>query len=283
MALARKYQMGGLLQPLSLLDLNTPKGTSVSERDTILRSRVLHLGQFFTEEKSTAEAIKEIVRTLRKEGLGDVSYGEEQQHIRDQLKLLHQPHDDDVVLYHGLLWKTGGDNGWTLRRNPGECKVLPYIPPILEASKLGTSAEICFLGEYIKEEEYELSDDISRIISDPENWREISILEFMNGCLPRSKVAPADGPTSQPVVQIITSKDQKLTWRNAGDNDHQNDEEVFANAEDRFYVRTNSDMRKLYEGRPPVARGMSLGQFASEYVPTSYICRLAASVELILP
>ena len=65
MALARKYQMGGLIQPLSLLDINTPKDTSVSEEDTILRGRVLHLGQIITEEKSTADAIKGIVGTLR--------------------------------------------------------------------------------------------------------------------------------------------------------------------------------------------------------------------------
>ena len=264
-ALARKYQMVGMVQPLSLLDMNTPKGTSVSEEDTILRSRALHLGKIITEEKSTAEAIKEIGRTLRREGLDDVSYGDELQHIRAQLKLQHQPHDDDVVLYHALLWKTGGDDGWTLRRNPGECKVLPYLPHILEANKLGVSAEMCFRGECIEEEEHELSDDISRIVSDPENWTEVSILEFLNGCLPRSKVAPAEGPTSQPVVQIITSKDQKLTWRNASDNENQNDEEVFANAEGNLYVRTNSDMRKLYEGRPPAVREMRLGQFASEY------------------
>ena len=265
MALAYKYQMGGLVQPLSLLDMNTPKGTSVSEEDTILRSRALHLGQNITQEKSTADAIKEIVTTLRREGLDEASYGEELQHIQAQLKLLNKPHDDDVVLYHALIWKSGGLNGWTLRRNTGECKVLPYLPHILEASKLGGIVEMCFLGEHIREEEHELSEDISRIVPDPENWTEISILEFLNGCLPRSKVAPAEGPTSQPVVQINTSKDQNLTWRNASDKDNQNDEDVFANAEDRFYVRTNSDMRKLYEGRPPAAREMRLGQLASEY------------------
>ena len=265
-ALARKYQIGGLVQPLSLLDMNTARGTSVSEEDIILRGRALHLGQTIREEKGTVEAIKEIVKILRREGLDDVSYnGEELQYIRAQLKLLHQPHDDDVVLYHALLWKTGGDNGWTLRRNAGECKVLPYLPHVLEANKLGMSAEMCFLGECIKEEEYEISDDISRIVSHPENWAEVSILEFLNGCLPRSKVASAEGPTSQPVVQIITSNDQNLTWRNASDNDNQNDEEIFANTEGHFYVRTNSDMRKLYEGRPPRVRGMRLGQFASEY------------------
>ena len=265
MALARKYQMGERVEPLSLLDMNTPQGTHASKEDTILRGRALHMGQNMSEEKSTAEAIKEIVRILRRERLEDVSFGDELEHIRDQLILLHQPHDDDVVLYHALLWKTGGDNSWTLKRNTGECKVLPYLPHILEASKLGMSAEMCFLGEHIKEEEHELSEDISMMVSDPENWREVSVLEFLNGCLPRSKVAPAEGPTSQPVVQIVSSNDQNLTWRVAGDNDNQNDEDVFANAQDRLYVRTNSDMRKLYEGRPPAVRNMRLGQLASEY------------------
>ena len=265
MALARKYQMGGLIQPLSLLDINTPKDTSVSEEDTILRGRVLHLGQIITEEKSRVDAIKGIVGTLRREGLDEVSYGEELEHIRAQLELQDQSRDDDIVLYHAMLWRTGGDHGWTLRRNPGECEVLPYVPHILEANKMGMSAEMCFLGECLKEEEQELCEDISRIVPDPENWTEISILEFLNGCLPRSKVAPAEGPTSQSVVQMITSKDPKLTWKNASEHDHQNDEEIFANPEGRFYVRTNSDMRKLYEGRPPAVRGMCLGQLASEY------------------
>ena len=264
-ALAQKYQMGGLVQPLSLLDMNTPRGTSVSEEDTILRGRALHLGQNITEEKSTAEAIKDIVGILRREGLDEGSYGEELLYIQEELVLQHQPHDDDTVLYHALLWRTGGDNAWTLRRNPGECEVIPYLPHIIEANRLGMSAEICFFGEYLQEEEHELSEDISRILPDPENWTEVSILEFLNGCLPRSKVAPAEGPTSQPVVQIITSKDPKLTWKNASEKDDMNDEEVFANAEGRFYVRTNSDMRKLFEGRPPIMKGMSFGQLASEY------------------
>ena len=264
MALARKHQMGGPAEPLSLLDMNTPSGTSLTEEDAILRGRALYLAQK-TEGKNTAEAIGIIARILRREGLADVSFGDELQHIGDQLKLLNHPYNDDVIMYHALLWKTRGDNGWTLRRNIGECEVLPYLPHILEANKLGVSAEMCFLGEHITEEEQGLSEDISKIVSDPENWKEVSILEFLNGCLPRSKVAPAEGPTSQPVVQIITTKDQNLTWRNANDNDDQNDEEVFSNNEGRFYVRTNSDVRKLYEGRPPEAKGMSLGQLASEY------------------
>ena len=265
MAIAQENQMGGPIQPLSLLDMNTPVGIHVTEEDVILRGRALHLGQTFPKERITAEAIKEVAGILMREGLDYVSYGSELRNIRAQLVSKQQPHSDDLVLYHALLWKTGGDNGWTWRRNTGECEVLPYLPQVLEANRLDMSAEICFRGEHIKEEVHNLSEDVSRIVPDPENWREISILEFINGCLPRSKISPAVGPTSQPIVQIVTSKDENLTWKKANENDNQTDEEVFVNHENCQYVRTNSDIRKLYEGRPLAVREMRLSQFACEY------------------
>ena len=264
-ALAREHQMGGPVQPLSLLYMNTPEGIHVTEEDVILRGRALHLGQEFSKETSTAEAIKEVTRMLLREGLDTVSYGKELQNIRDQLVAKQQPYSDDVVLYHALLWKTGGDNGWTLKRNTGECQVKAFLPHVLEANKLDMSAEMCFQGEHIKEGVYEQREDISRIVPDPENWREISILEFVNGCLPGSKVSSAVGPTSQPIVQIVTSKDENLTWKTASESDNQTDEDVFVNYENCLYVRTNSDIRKLYEGRPLAVREMRLGQLACEY------------------
>ena len=257
--------MGGPVQPLSLLDMNTPEGIDVTEKDVILRGRALHLGQAFSKERITADAIKEVVRILIREGLDDVSYGSELNYIRAQLFSKQQPHSDDLVLYHALLWKTGGDNQWTLRRNTGECEVKPYLPFLLEANKLEMSAEVCFRGEHIKEEVNVISEDIARIVPDAENWREISVLQFVNGCLPRSKVSPAVGPTSQRTVQIVTSKDENLTWKKASENDNQTDEEVFLNDENCQYVRTDTDIRKLYEGRPLAVREMRLGQLASEY------------------
>ena len=70
---------------------------------------------------------------------------------------------------------------------------------------------------------------------------------------------------SQPIVQIVTSKDENLTWQRASEKDNQTDEEVFVNDENCLYVRTNSDIRKLYEGRPLAVREMRLGQLACEY------------------
>ena len=257
--------MGGPVQPLSLLDMNTPEGIDVTEKDVILRGRALHLGQAFSKERITADAIKEVVRILIREGLDDVSYGSELNYIRAQLFSKQQPHSDDLVLYHALLWRTGGDNKWTLRRNTGECEVKPYLPFLLEANKLEMSAEVCFRGEHIKEEVNVISEDIARIVPDAENWREISVLQFVNGSLPRSKVSPAVGPTSQRTVQIVTSKDENLTWKKASENDNHTDEEVFLNDENCQYVRTDTDIRKLYEGRPLAVREMRLGQLASEY------------------
>ena len=67
------------------------------------------------------------------------------------------------------------------------------------------------------------------------------------------------------MVQIVTSKDEKLTWKTASENDKQTDEEVFVNDENGLYVRTNSDIRKLYEGRPLAVKEMRLCQLACEY------------------
>ena len=59
-----------------------------------------------------------------------------------------------------------------------------------------------------------------------------------------------------------------MTWREAVDSDIQKGEELFTSGEDKEYVRTDTDIRKLYEMRPtaPAARQMVLGQFAGEYI-----------------
>ena len=98
---------------------------------------------------------------------------------------------------------------------------------------------------------------------------EVSLIEFINGCLPDEHCLTEQ--RSQPITQVITSKDRKLMWNAAQDRDNERGEVVFANQaeegeeEDRNYVRTKSDVRILYEMRPPRLRNMVLGFFASNY------------------
>ena len=66
-------------------------------------------------------------------------------------------------------------------------------------------------------------------------------------------------------MQVIATKDRNLTWRGALDSDNQSGEAVFKSEDGKFFVRTNSDVRKLYEERPDCMQPMRLGQLATEY------------------
>ena len=118
-------------------------------------------------------------------------------------------------------------------------------------------------------ETYKLKNDIARCLSDsegdftPETWREISILDFIYSSLPDE--CKVSGLTHQSVVQVITSRASDLKWREAVDSDNQKHEDIFSSAAEKEYVRTDGDIRKLYEMRPAVIKKMTLGQFASEY------------------
>ena len=60
--------------------------------------------------------------------------------------------------------------------------------------------------------------------------------------------------------------DPKLNWREACDNDEVRGEEVFvSSAGEKSYVRRDSDIRVLYEGRPDLMAEMRLGELAAEY------------------
>ena len=55
---------------------------------------------------------------------------------------------------------------------------------------------------------------------DPKDWAEVSLMEFINGCLPDEYRLSEE--RSQPITEVITSKEKKLTWKEAKDNDNQN-------------------------------------------------------------
>ena len=267
--LARKHQVKGNLQPISCITMFSPVGIQVSEFEHQVRGRIVQLGESL-EEEDCVRGVLSIMATLRREGL--VNWGfdrDDATTIGRSLRVFmeNQPQEvmKDILMYHVLVFKTAGDNVWTLRRGPGETKVVPYLPSILEASSIGMSGEICIGGEYLLPTEGHISEEVKEYIVDYEHWQEISLLEYVNASLPTDKIVRLQGPTSQPIVPVRTTKDRKLLWRAAKDSDNQNGEEVFQAELEDLYVRSFSDFRILYENLPEHARNMVLGQLLSQY------------------
>ena len=268
-ALALKHQVKRTPQPISCITMFTPEDVQVSALEHQLRGRLVQLGEAL-EGGDCLQGVTRIMATLRAEGLGNWAFEREDALIigSDLRSFLeNQPEEvkTDLLMYHILVFKTAGANVWTMRRDPGECKAIPYLPTILEASALGMSAEVCISGEYLQPIERDISEEVKQLITDIENWQEISVLEYVNACLPADKIDRVKGATSQPIIPVRTDKDRKLLWRSAQDSDNQCGETVFEDQTEELYVRNYSDIRIVYESLPEQARNMVLGQLLSQY------------------
>ena len=264
-ALAEKHQMDGPAQPLSLVIMQTPKGVKASRDEIFLRGRAVQLGQMIS--RAGTEAIKDVATKLMEEGLADMEIDDEVVRIlQDQGfgTLITLSEGQMVIAYHSLLRRTGIPGSWTFPRDVGENKVVPFLPHLLEVTQMPMKADTVTNGEAYHTEENFLREDIAKLIEEPENWTEVSILEFFNSALPkRSQVR---GLKSQPIVQVMSMRDPKLKWRDARDNDEQRGEELFVcNPGGKLYVRRDTDMRVLYEGRPRSMGELRLGQLSAEY------------------
>ena len=236
------------------------------------RRRVIELGEQYGPGVTCEDAIVEIMRTLMVEGFYfDVNSinVEIKQVIQDQIPGFDRSDVRTrlIILYHAFICQTNTKK-WTLPRNPGECRVEAYIPRILQVTKMKVTAETeVYGGGEVQLEDTDLKSDVSKHITDPDAWKEISILEYVNGQLPEDDRLV--GPRSQRLVQVVTSKGDKVSWREAQDHDIQSGEDIFVNQdeedEDKGYVRSKSDVRRLYEARPEKMMGMRLGQLAAEY------------------
>ena len=285
-ALAKKHQAVGDSQPLSMAILFTPAGVQPSVEEIEFRRRAIELGKQFSTDVGCEEAIVEIVRMLAREGLHcpPQSIDREMVNMLDnQIGDVNRSEEMVKVLriYHFLLWKTAGDESWTVRRNPGESNSIPYLPHFLLANQTRMEAETVLSKRMAQIEEEQLSSGLMRVLAsaeelpgetvlNPQDWTEVSLMEFINGCLSDEHCLTEE--RSQPITQVITSKDRKLTWKEAQDSDNQRGDVIFANQaeegegeETKYYVRTKSDVRILYEMRPPSMRSMVLGFFASRY------------------
>ena len=270
--LARAHQADGPPQPLSMVLIFRGEDVLVSAQQMVHRKRVIELSQQYGPEVACEDAIVEIMRTLLVEGLYiDFNNVEEEikQVIEEQIPSADRSEVRTrlIIVYHTFICQTNTTKRWTLPRNPGECTVEAYLPRILQVCKMKVIAETEVYGGGIQFRDTYLENDVSKHITNPDAWKEISILEFVNSQLPED--VRLVGPRSQRLVQVITTKGDKVSWREAQDHDIQGGEDIFVNQdeedEDKRYVRSKSDVRRLYEARPDKMRGMCLGQFAAEY------------------
>ena len=139
--------MRGKPRPLSLLTMFTPSGIQVSDEERFLRERAVQLGETRGLEVECVDAVVEIVEVLLNEGLNSIAFeADDARRLRDDLRpFLNQDLEINkaLLLYHILIWKTGGEGVWTMARDPGEMRVEGYLPNILDACGLPMSAEIC--------------------------------------------------------------------------------------------------------------------------------------------
>ena len=264
-ALAEKHQNDGPSQPLSLVIMQTPKGMQASSDELALRGRAIQLVETIPPETNSVEAIKIVGRILMEEGLRDVKIDDEIVSILQGQgfeTVITLPEGEIVIAYHSLIQRTAGAECWTLARNLKEHNVVPFLPHLLEVTQMAMTAELVNNGEACDNEEKLLSDDIAQHIEEPENWAEISILQFFNSALP--KMSQVRGLKSQPIVQVMSMREPKLKWRDASDNDEIRGDEVYVSGA-KCYVRRDTDIRVLYEMRPDAMFGMRLGQLAADY------------------
>ena len=74
--------------------------------------------------------------------------------------------------------------------------------------KMTAETEVYRGGEQLQNTD--LDSDVSNHITDSDNWKEISLLEYVNGHLPENDRLV--GPRSQSLVQVVTSKGDKVSW-----------------------------------------------------------------------
>ena len=268
---ALRNQVADQSEPLCLMDITTAVDHEPTQGELLMRARAAELGQEYDAQMDTYNAVLQICQTLLDEGF--LAMAEAYSNLAPIERLLaetlgREELDHDVVVYHCLLVRTTGLGKWTLKRACGESWIKPYIPRILEANKNPMEAEVCYLGEDICWQE-----ENRPLLSLRElpghfvlNWIQTSYFEFINNAMP-SRGPKLTNVTSQPIVPVLAERNEKLTWRDAPEVEEEGDEqyEIFVNQRGQRVIRTTSDVRVLYEGRPEAANEMCLAQFASQY------------------
>ena len=163
--------------------MHPPKGMEASRDEIFLRGRAVELGQTISGGQSSTDAIKEVGRKLMEEGLGDVDVDNEVVGMLEGQgfgRLLTLPEGEIVIAYHSLIRRTAGADSWTFPRQLQEVGVVPFLPHLLEVTQMAMKADLVINQNTCNSEDNSLRDDIASLIDEPDNWAEISILEFFN-------------------------------------------------------------------------------------------------------
>ena len=136
-SLAKKHQGGGPPQPLSMATLYTPSHLQPSTEEKAFRRRAIELSEGFSSNEDCEEAIVKIVRTLTIEGFyWDYKSVEEEMGRIVAVQVRNDKRSEErnrlIIIYHFLIWKTAGDQKWTVPRYPGACNIRPYLPKLLQ-------------------------------------------------------------------------------------------------------------------------------------------------------
>ena len=271
---AQRCQEGDVASPLSMLNILTPSELTPSEQEKVLRNRTEELSNERNNGDDVIEAIVDITRIIKEEGLFEELITEEidTKILQDMKKILTEMCPDQANLspdaihilmwYHTLLLRTGGKNQWTLKRDCGEALVVAYHPLLLEALQQKVEVRVVMETE-CSEAEQQVDEDL------PDDqmmagfaWKDISILKFLDGVSKEKYTELA----SQITVSVITSQEAEFNFKDSDEKDEEYDD-IFVNSKGENFIISNGDLRKLYTKRPDVAgvKDMTFAQFIIDY------------------
>ena len=265
-AVAKQYQIGQELYPLSCLDMWSAESWKPTEAEMILRRRAVELSQMRSKGENSEDAMIQITQSLVEEGLFEdlVTENIDAAIIKDLKQRLYDlnPEQDNnslktLLWYHVLLLKTAAKE-WTLKRGCGETQVTPYHPLLLSTVQNRVKVKLVMEGESFEsvcEGDIECEGDVC-----PPFWKEITVLEFLS-CIMLDNY---EDLASSSTIKLITSPEQQFNFTEATERDEEVDE-VFTNTKTEAFVISNGDLRKLYTKRPPAMKNMTFAQFAVEY------------------
>ena len=272
--LAQKHQNTSITsEPPSLLTIWTGKGVEASKEEDSLREQLIEEAERLPKDTSFVNSTLLITRKMKKQ-LRIISVVDEKLQEIDSnvIRLFDSISEEDrrgLGLYHLLLWKTAGKDKWTYRRGRKELKMVPYLPKLMEFTKMKMEVTTVLGGGGVmltSQPKIPLDPSLASIVSEEESWKEISILEFMNSVSPQ-KVTDIK---SQIHVDVKARNSKVLSWRPEKATDKDAGEDTFKSFDrklkmDKDFVRTDSSPRKLYEHRPASLQAMRYGQFACQY------------------
>ena len=265
-AVAKQYQIGQELYPLSCLDMWSAESWKPTEAEMILRRRAVELSQMRSKGENSEDAMIQITQSLVEEGLFEdlVTENIDAAIIKDLKQRLYDlnPEQDNnslktLLWYHVLLLKTAAKE-WTLKRGCGETQVTPYHPLLLSTVQNRVKVKLVMEGESFEsvcEGDIECEGDVC-----PPFWKEITVLEFLSSIM----LDNYEDLASSSTIKLITSPEQQFNFTEATERDEEVDE-VFTNTKTEAFVISNGDLRKLYTKRPPAMKNMTFAQFAVEY------------------